>query len=127
MKKTSKRFKEIKKLSIKGKKTETKEVLELVKKSSTAKFDESVDVSLRINLKQSKGGDFNLRTVVKLPNETGKKIKIAILCEADKVEEAKKSGAEIVGSDDLIEKIAEGKFNFDKLIFIFKSLKDFCN
>jgi large subunit ribosomal protein L1 len=45
-----------------------------------------------------------------------KKIKIAILCEADKVEEAKKSGAEIVGSDDLIEKIAEGKFNFDKLI-----------
>ena len=116
MKKTSKRFKEIKKLSIKGKKTETKEVLELVKKSSTAKFDESVDVSLRINLKQSKGGDFNLRTVVKLPNETGKKIKIAILCEADKVEEAKKSGAEIVGSDDLIEKIAEGKFNFDKLI-----------
>jgi|TARA_B110000467_G_C18192115_1_gene406701 large subunit ribosomal protein L1 len=116
MKKMSKRYKELKKNSIKGKKIELKEIFELVKKTSTAKFDESIDVSMRINMKQSKGGDFHLRTVVKLPNGSGKKIKIAVLCEADKVEEAKKSGADIAGSDDLIETIAAGKFNFNKLI-----------
>ena len=116
MKKKSKRYKEILKFAIKDKKKTAIEILDLVKKNATTKFDESIDVSLRINLKQSKGGDLSLRTVVKLPNGSGKKIKIAVLCEADKVEEAKKSGAEIVGSDDLIEKIAEGKFDFTKLI-----------
>ncbi len=116
MRKRSKRYKEILKLSPKNKKIELKEIIELVKKTSTSKFDESIDVSLRINLKQSKGGDFNLRTIVKLPEGSGKKTKIAVLCEADKVEEAKKSGAEIVGSDDLLEKIASGKFEFNKLI-----------
>ena len=73
-------------------------------------------MSLRINLKQTKGGDFNLRTVFKLPEGSGKKSRVAVLCEADKVEDAKKSGAEVYGSDDLIEKIAVGKFDFDKLI-----------
>jgi large subunit ribosomal protein L1 len=51
-----------------------------------------------------------------LPNGSGKKNKIAVLCEADKIDEAKKSGAEVVGSDDLIEKIAAGKIDFTKLI-----------
>ena len=49
------------------------------------KFDESIDISLKLNIKQSKGGDFNLRTVVKLPNSNGKKIKLAVLCEQEKV------------------------------------------
>ena len=88
----------------------------MVKKNSTTKFDESIDVSLRINLKQSKGGDLSLRTTVNLPNGSGKKSKVAVLCEADKIDEAKKSGAEVVGSDDLIEKIAAGKFDFTKLV-----------
>ena len=116
MKKRSKRYKELNKLSTKGKKLELKEIIDLAKKTSTTKFDESIDVSLRINLKQSKGGDFNLRTVVKLPDGSGKKSKVAVLCEADKVEEAKKSGADLVGSEDLIENISSGKFNFNKLI-----------
>ena len=116
MKKNSKRFREILKNSIKDKKVEVKEALDLVKKNSTTKFDESIDVSLKINLKQSKGGDFSLRTVVNLPNGSGKKNKIAVLCEADKIDEAKKAGADIVGSDDLIENIAAGKFDFTKLI-----------
>jgi len=116
MKKISKRFKELLKNSKDFKSKDLKEILELIKKNSTAKFDESIDVSLRIGLKQSKGGDFNLRTVTQLPTGTGKKIKIAVLCEPEKTEEAKKSGAEIVGSDDLIEKIAAGKLEFDKLI-----------
>jgi large subunit ribosomal protein L1 len=116
MKNKSKRYKELLKTSVKDKKISSKEILDLVKKNSTTKFDESIDVSLRINLKQSKGGDLSLRTVVKLPNGSGKKNKIAVLCETDKVDEAKKSGADLVGSDDLIEKIAGGKFDFTKLI-----------
>jgi len=116
MKKNSKRYKELLKKSKDFKSVDLKEILELIKKNSTTKFDESIDVSLRIELKQSKGGDFNLRTVTQLPAGTGKKIKIAVLCEPDKVEEGKKSGADIVGSEDLIEKIASGKFDFDKLI-----------
>ena len=116
MKRRSKRFKSLLKTSIKDKKLVAKEVIELVKKNSNCKFDESIDVSLRINLKQSKGGDFSLRTTVKLPNGSGKKEKIAVLCEPEKLSEAKNSGAEIVGSDDLIEKISAGKFDFTKLI-----------
>ena len=116
MKKNSKRYNEILKNAIKDKRVSAKEALELVKKNSTAKFDESIDVSLKINLKQSKGGDLSLRTVVNLPNGSGKKSKVAVLCETDKIDEAKKAGADIVGSDDLIEKIAAGKFDFTKLI-----------
>ena len=116
MKKNSKRHKELQKNSKNFKSKDLKEILEFIKKNSTTKFDESIDVSLRIGLKQSKGGDFNLRTVTQLPAGTGKKIKVAVLCEPDKVEEAKKCGADIVGSEDLIEKIAAGKFEFDKLI-----------
>jgi len=116
MKKYSKRYEELLKNSKSFKSTDLKEILELIKKNSTTKFDESIDISLRIGLKQSKGGDFNLRTVTHLPAGTGKKLKIAVLCESDKIEEAKKSGADIVGSDELVEKIASGKFDFDKLI-----------
>ena len=116
MKKRSKRYKEILKTAVIDKKNTANTVLDFVKKNSTAKFDESIDVSLRINLKQSKGGDLSLRTTVNLPNGSGKKSKVAVLCESDKIEEAKKSGADVVGSDDLIEKIAAGKFDFTKLV-----------
>ena len=116
MNKSSKRYKEILKNAIRDKKVSSKEALDLVKKNSTTKFDESIDVSLKINLKQTKGGDFSLRTVVNLPNGSGKKNKVAVLCETDKIDEAKKAGADVVGSDDLLEKIAAGKFDFTKLI-----------
>jgi len=116
MKKKSKRFKNLIEKKIKDKKLSPKDIIELVKKNANTKFEESIDVSLRINLKQSKGGDFSLRTTVQLPNGSGKKEKIAVLCEPDKISEAKKSGADIVGSDDLIEKISGGKFGFTKLI-----------
>jgi len=116
MKRRSNRYKKISKDAVKDKKISAKEILELVKKNSTTKFDESIDVSLRINLKQSKGGDLSLRTIINLPNGSGKKSKVAVLCEPDKIDEAKKSGADIVGSEDLIEKIAAGKFDFTKLV-----------
>ena len=118
LKNNEKRSKDIRtgKIKSREKKLPVKEILELIKKNSNVKFDESIDVSMKINLKQSKGGDLSLRTVVKLPNGSGKKVKVAVLCEADKIEEAKKSGADVFGSEDLLEKIAAGKFNFTKLI-----------
>ena len=85
-------YNEILKNAIKDKRVSAKEALELVKKNSTTKFDESIDVSLKINLKQSKGGDLSLRTVVNLPNGSGKKSKVAVLCEPDKTDDAKKAG-----------------------------------
>tara|TARA_B100000686_G_C16549531_1_gene841762 strand:+ start:246 stop:935 length:690 start_codon:yes stop_codon:yes gene_type:complete len=86
-----------------------------VKKNCTTKFDESIDVSLQIYNKQKKS-EINLRTAVNLPSGTGKKIKLAVVCEASKSQTAKDSGADIVGEDDLIEKIKNGELNFDKLI-----------
>ena len=116
MKKRSKRYLEIAKLKNENKKFSVKDIIDLLKKSPKIKFDESIDISMRINLKQSKGGDLSLRTVINLPNGSGKKNKVAVLCEPDKIDEAKKSGADVYGSNDLIEKIASGKLNFTKLI-----------
>ena len=115
MKKRSKRYKLIEKKKVRDKLSFDKS-LDLVKETCTTKIDESIDLSIRINTKQSKGGDFNLRTVVKLPNGNGKKFKIAVLCEQEKVQEAIKVGADIAGSQDLLDKISSGELNFDKLI-----------
>ena len=115
MKNRSKRYKLIEKKKVKEKLNLNKS-LDLIKETCTSKMDESIDLSIKINTKQSKGGDFNLRTVVKLPHGNGKKFKIAVLCEQEKVEEAKKIGADVAGSQDLLDKMSSGKLNFDKLI-----------
>jgi len=86
-----------------------------VKNNCTTKFDESIDVSFLLNLKQKKE-ELTLRTVVNLPNGNGKKIKIAVLCEEGKIAEAKSSGAELFGSDTLVDEIMSGKIKFDKLV-----------
>ena len=90
-------------------------VLPMIKSNCTTKFDESVDLSFQINNKQKKS-EINIRTVINLPGGTGKKIKIAVVCEEAKIKEAKDAGAEVVGGDELIEKIKEGDLNFEKLI-----------
>ena len=90
-------------------------VLPIVKSNCTTKFDESVDLSFQINNKQKKS-EINIRTVINLPSGTGKKIKIAVVCEDTITQEAKDAGAEVVGGDELIEKIKEGDLNFEKLI-----------
>ena len=86
-----------------------------VKKNCTTKFDESIDLSFQVNNKQKKG-EVNIRTVVNLPGGTGKKVKVAVVCEDAKAAEAKEAGADIIGSDELIEKIKGGELNFEKLI-----------
>ena len=90
-------------------------LLPVVKKNCTTKFDESLDVSFQINNKQKKS-EINIRTVVNLPGGTGKKVKVAVVCEDVKSSEAKTAGADIVGGDDFIEKIKNGEMNFEKLI-----------
>jgi len=90
-------------------------ILADVKKNCTTKFDESIDLSFQVNNKQKKG-EVNIRTVVNLPGGSGKKIKVAVVCEDAKAQEAKDAGADIVGSDELIEKIKGGELNFEKLI-----------
>ena len=86
-----------------------------LKKNCTTKFDESLDLSFQINNKQKKG-EINIRTVVNLPGGTGKKVKVAVVCEDTKAKEAKDAGADIVGSDEFIDKIKSGELNFEKLI-----------
>ena len=90
-------------------------ILPEVKKNCTTKFDESIDINLQINNKQKKS-EVNLRTVVNLPSGTGKKVKVAVVCEEAKAKEAKEAGADLVGGDELIEKIKQGDLNFEKLI-----------
>jgi large subunit ribosomal protein L1 len=90
-------------------------LLTAVKKNCTTKFDESIDLSFQVNNKQKKS-EVNIRTVVNLPGGTGKKVKVAVVCEDDKAQEAKDAGADIVGSDEFIDKIKAGELDFEKLI-----------
>ena len=90
-------------------------LLPALKKNCTTKFDESLDLSFRINNKQKKS-EVNIRTVVNLPGGTGKKVKVAVVCEDNKMQDAKDAGADIVGGDEFIEKIKGGELNFEKLI-----------
>ena len=90
-------------------------LLPVLKKNCTTKFDESLDLSFRINNKQKKS-EVNIRTVVNLPGGTGKKVKVAVVCEDNKMQDAKDAGADIVGGDEFVEKIKGGELNFEKLI-----------
>jgi large subunit ribosomal protein L1 len=90
-------------------------LLTTVKKNCTTKFDESIDLSFQVNNKQKKG-EVNIRTVVNLPGGTGKKVKVAVVCEDAKAQEAKDAGADIIGSDEFIDRIKAGELNFEKLI-----------
>ena len=112
---SSKRFKKLpektSELSAEG----IEKLIPLIKKNCTTKFDESIDLSFQINNKQKKS-EVNIRTVVNLPGGSGKKVKVAVVCEDTKSADAKSAGADIVGSDDFIEKIKNGEINFEKLI-----------
>ena len=111
----SKRFKQLPVKTSKLPSEAIEKLLPLIKKNCTTKFDESIDLNLQINNKQKKG-EVNIRTVVNLPGGTGKKIKVAVVCEDSKTKEAKDAGADTVGSEDFIDKIKNGELNFEKLI-----------
>jgi len=111
----SKRFKKLPEKTTELKSELIEKLLPTIKKNCTTKFDESIDVSIQINNKQKKN-ELNIRTVVNLPGGSGKKVKVAVVCEDTKSSDAKSAGADIVGGDDLIEKIKNGEMNFEKLI-----------
>ena len=112
---SSKRFKKLPEKTSELPAAGIENLISTIKKNCTTKFDESVDLSFQINNKQKKN-EINIRTVVNLPGGTGKKVKVAVVCEDSKASEAKSAGADIVGSDDFIEKIKNGELNFEKLI-----------
>ena len=112
---TSKRFKKLPVKTISLPPAVIEKLIPEIKKNCTTKFNESIDLNLQINNKQKKG-EVNLRTVANLPAGTGKKVKVAVVCEENKTKEAKDMGADIVGGDEFIEKIKGGELNFDKLI-----------
>jgi len=112
---TSKRYKKLPEKTKELKAELIEKIIPDIKKNCTTKFDESIDLSIQINNKQKKS-EVNLRTVVNLPSGSGKKIKIAVVCEDSKSQIAKDAGADIVGGEDFIEKIKAGELNFEKLI-----------
>ena len=112
---SSKRFKKLPEKTFDLPSNSIDKLIPEVKKNCTTKFDESIDLSLQINNKQKKS-EINIRTVVNLPGGTGKKVKVAVVCDDSKMSEAKKAGADIVGGDEFIEKIKMGEMNFEKLI-----------
>jgi large subunit ribosomal protein L1 len=112
---TSKRFKKLPIKTTLMEPTLIEKLIPTVKSNCTTKFEESIDLNLQINNKQKKG-EINLRTVVNMPEGTGKKIKVGVVCEEAKAKEASDAGADIVGGDDFIEKIKDGNLNFEKLI-----------
>ncbi len=111
----SKRFKKLPEKTSELPAEGIEKLIPMVKKNCTTKFDESVDLSFQINNKQKKN-EINIRTVVNLPGGSGKKVKVAVVCEDSKSADAKSAGADIVGGDDFIEKIKNGEINFEKLI-----------
>ena len=111
----SKRYKKLPKKTKLLPSNSIEKLLAEIKKNCTTKFDESIDLSLQINNKQKKN-EINLRTIVNLPGGSGKKIKVAVVCEESKAKIAKDAGADISGGDEFIEKIKSGELNFDKLI-----------
>ena len=111
----SKRFKKLPEKTSELHAEVIEKLLPVIKKNCTTKFDESVDLSFQINNKQKKN-EINIRTVVNLPGGSGKNVKVAVVCEDAKTADAKSAGADIVGSDDFIEKIKNGEINFEKLI-----------
>ena len=111
----SKRFKKLPEKTRDLNAETVEKLIPILKQNCTTKFDESLDINLQINNKQKKN-EINIRTVINLPGGTSKKVKVGVVCEENKLQEAKDTGADIAGGDELIEKMKSGKIDFDKLI-----------
>ena len=112
---SSKRYKRLPEKTRDLQSESVEKLIPILKENCTTKFDESLDLNLQINNKQKKS-EINIRTVINLPGGSSKKVKIGVVCEDNKSQEAKDAGAEVVGGDELIEKIKAGNINFEKLI-----------
>jgi len=111
----SKKFQEASKLVEKGKVYSTKDALELAIKTSTVKFDATVELHIRLGV-DPKQADQNIREVIVMPEGTGKTVRVAVFGEADDVAAAKKAGADVAGGDEFLQQLEKGLINFDVLI-----------
>ncbi|XTZ12707.1 MAG: 50S ribosomal protein L1, partial [cyanobacterium endosymbiont of Rhopalodia inflata] len=114
-KKLSKRFKEALAKVEKDKLYEPLEALQLLKKTATAKFNESAEAHIRLGI-DPKYTEQQLRTTVSLPKGTGQEVRVAVIARGEKVQEASNAGADIYGSEELIEEIQNGMMDFEVLI-----------
>ncbi len=112
MAKKGKKYQEVAKLIDPAKLYTLEEAAELLPKLKTAKFDESIETSIKLNV-DPKQADQNVRGVVGLPAGTGKTVRVAVFTKGDKSTEAKEAGADYVGGEELVEKIKEGWLDFD--------------
>jgi large subunit ribosomal protein L1 len=91
------------------------EAVKLVKERAKAKFDETIELAFNLGI-DPKHADQNVRGVISLPHGTGKSVRVAVFAKGEKAEAAKKAGADIVGADDLAEKVQAGQMDFDRVI-----------
>ena len=115
MSKKGKKYVEAAKQIEAGKLYSIEEAIELVKKTTTAKFDASVYVVFKLNL-DTRHADQQLRGAIVLPNGTGKTKRVCVIAEGPKAEEAKNAGADVVGGHDILDEIAKGWLEFDVMI-----------
>lgn len=115
MKTLSKRFRSEKEKIDSSKYYNIDEAIQLVKSTASSKFNESIEAHISLNI-DPKYADQQLRTTVILPHGTGKSLRIGALVSSEKVSEAKEAGADVFGSEDLVEDISKGILNFDLLI-----------
>jgi len=94
---------------------ELEEAVSFIKKNATAKFDETIDLAINLGI-DSKQSDQNVRGMVVLPNGTGKNVRVAVFAKGPKAEEAKKAGADIVGDEDLAQRIQKGDMPFERVV-----------
>lgn len=115
MKKIAKRLQNLQSKVEKGKIYDLDSATTLVKSLASAKFDETVEIAMRLGV-DPRHADQMIRGAVVLPHGTGKKVRVAVFAKGIKADEAKDSGADIVGDDDLVQSIKEGNLNFDMVI-----------
>lgn len=111
----SKRMEQIKKLIDKNKKYDLKEALSVLKKIPHPKFDETVDLSFKLNVDPKQSSQVIRGTVV-LPHGTGKKVKVVVFCKGETEKQAQQAGADFVGGSELVDKVAKGWTDFDVAI-----------
>jgi len=112
---TGKRMKNALKSIDRAKFYPVEEAVKMIKERAKAKFDETIEMAFNLGI-DPKHSDQNVRGVISLPHGTGKSVRVAVFAKGDKAEAAKKAGADLVGADDLAEKVQAGQMDFDRVI-----------
>jgi len=115
MAKVGKRLRNLREAVARDKNYDVSQAVKLVKENAVAKFDETVEVAVNLGV-DPRHADQMVRGVCQLPNGTGREVRVAVFCKAERQDEAREAGAEVVGAEDLVEDVQKGNINFDKCI-----------